>query len=660
MAADDQTDGPSTPVPAEPERAGARPRRRLPARRTGVFISYRREDSSGFAGRLHESLSSHFGAERVFRDVDTIEPGADFPTTISTHLDACGAFVVVIGREWLVDLRGRRRLDDPADWVRVELEAALQREGVLVVPVLVENATLPAADDLPPSLAPLLRRNALEVSDSRWDYDVKRLADRIEAVVGPPATTWPVRLRQAVVPRTALGAVARIVVAAAVLLGLVLGVVPLLRPSAASRPMTGDYNIAVAEFEGVDAAGRPVDSTEAHALAQSVHDLLEQRLAAIRQENLDLKLRGPDETGRVQGTTPARRAQAAATKAKQIQADVVVYGTLRTDVPNQFSAEFFLSDLHLQNAEELFGQHELGSTIVTAGDIGRNPVIRRELREQILARTNALAEFLVGLSFYEANEPQPALDHFEAARATAGWDDHDGTEVLYLFLGNTAGKLGDLGRASTYYDQALGLNPQYARALLGRAEVVLHQSWADCEAGNPEVDVGGVRAALDTFRSALSAEDQPALSDVPTKVVFGEGRVHRCLSQALVDDAWADAEREFQTVIDVFTKGNVRVRELAAQSYAELGFVHLPAVGVPNPDDRLRQALTDYQRAIELSAVDDRKAFFSSMRGSILARLGDVAQADEAYLLAIRLTDDEEARAAYEKDRQALTAPPAG
>ena len=639
------------PKPPKPPETSKPPRKRPTGH--GVFISYRREDASGFAGRLHDCLTERFGADRVFRDIDSIEPGADFPERIASSLTSCGAFVVVIGREWLVDRSGTRRLDNPQDWVRVELQAALDRDDVLVVPVLVEDASMPKAADLPEPLAPLPRLNAMSISDSRWDYDVERLTDLIDEATSSRRERLVRRLK----PRSAIGAAARVLVTAAVVVGLVWGVLPLLRPSgeAGTGRMTGDYNIAVARFDAVDATGNAVDSPEAEDLAQSVYDVLQTELEPIAKAGFDLDLRPPADTGTIRGSTPTRRAEAAAREAERIRADVIVYGTLRADVPNQFTAEFFLSDRQLQTAEELFGQHDLGSVINTDGDI-RNTVIRKAMRDQILGRTRALAEFVVGLSHYGARQYQPALAHFEAAAQTESWDDGDGKEVLYLFLGNTAGRLDDLDRASGFYDQALALNPEYARARLGRAEVLLHKARGTCEAGH--VDAAGLNAALDTFRSARSAKVQPALSDVPTKVAFGEGRVHLCLSQALEGDHWADAEREFQEVIEQYIDGNARVREVAGEAYADLGFVHLPAAGDPAAPDRYRRAAADYQSALDVSQNDDRRAFFSSMRGFILARLGEVAQADAAYRLAIQLTDDPAAKAAYESSRQALAPPP--
>ncbi|HEX8150635.1 MAG TPA: toll/interleukin-1 receptor domain-containing protein [Pyrinomonadaceae bacterium] len=145
-----------------------------------VFINYRREDASGYAGRLYEWLSGRFGRERVFMDVSAITPGSDFVKVIEEEVAACEAVLVIIGRQWLdCKADGRRRLDDPRDFVRVEIAAALARDA-LVIPVLVEGAAVPREQDLPDVLKPLARRHALELSDERWEYDAGRLHDTLE------------------------------------------------------------------------------------------------------------------------------------------------------------------------------------------------------------------------------------------------------------------------------------------------------------------------------------------------------------------------------------------------------------------------------------------------------------------------------------------------
>jgi hypothetical protein len=153
----------------------------------GIFISYRRQDASGHAGRIYDALSRRYGAEQVFLDVG-IEPGVDFVEQIDDAVGSCRLLVVVIGPDWttMQDAKGRRRLEDPADLIRVEVEAGLRRPDVRVVPVLVQGARMPTAEALPSSLASLTRRNALELSDARWNYDVDRLISTVDRVLGVP------------------------------------------------------------------------------------------------------------------------------------------------------------------------------------------------------------------------------------------------------------------------------------------------------------------------------------------------------------------------------------------------------------------------------------------------------------------------------------------
>ena len=129
----------------------------------GIFISYRREDSGPYAGRLRDALSHHFGADQVFRDIDRINPGERFPRVIEQEVGSCHALLAVIGPRWLSikDEAGQRRLDNPEDYVRLEIAAALGRgDDVLVIPVLLGPTSMPAAADLPKPLAALAECNA--------------------------------------------------------------------------------------------------------------------------------------------------------------------------------------------------------------------------------------------------------------------------------------------------------------------------------------------------------------------------------------------------------------------------------------------------------------------------------------------------------------------
>jgi hypothetical protein len=152
-----------------------------------IFVCYRREDSPGHAGRLYDHLVAHFGEQLVFRDIEAIALGADFVKAIEEAIGASSVLIAVIGPQWLAvqDRLGQRRLDNPKDFVRLELATALAR-GVRVVPVLMNDATMPTEEELPADLAPLARRNAIEVSDLRFRSDVERLIQAIDEALAEP------------------------------------------------------------------------------------------------------------------------------------------------------------------------------------------------------------------------------------------------------------------------------------------------------------------------------------------------------------------------------------------------------------------------------------------------------------------------------------------
>jgi hypothetical protein len=159
---------------------------------SGIFISYRRDDTGPVASTLHEGLRARFGPAAVFMDVAGIEPGEDFGAVIDEKVGFCDALIAVIGTGWLAsaDAAGRRRLDDPSDWVRLEIAAALDR-GIKVIPLLVDGATLPPARALPGPLARLPQHQALELRAERFDADVRRLGDTLERLgAGRNAVSW--------------------------------------------------------------------------------------------------------------------------------------------------------------------------------------------------------------------------------------------------------------------------------------------------------------------------------------------------------------------------------------------------------------------------------------------------------------------------------------
>ncbi|CAN2048731.1 formylglycine-generating enzyme [Candidatus Magnetomoraceae bacterium gMMP-13] len=148
-----------------------------------VFINYRSDDTAGYAIALYKSLSEYFHDNQIFIDVNKIEPGEDFTQVIENALNSCKVLIVLIGRNWLSasDERGRR-LDNPNDFVRLEISTALKR-NIRVIPVLLDGVSMPRFDDLPDELASLTRRHALDISNTRFNYDVDRLIKVLEKIL---------------------------------------------------------------------------------------------------------------------------------------------------------------------------------------------------------------------------------------------------------------------------------------------------------------------------------------------------------------------------------------------------------------------------------------------------------------------------------------------
>lgn len=188
---------PSAPEEARPERA--QPAKKAdplsgstspppvagstPIRTGRLFISYRREDSADVTGRIYDRLVKQFGVKQVFKDVDSIPLGVDFREHLHHVVGTCDLVLAVLGRAWLTAAHpgGGRRLDDLKDFVRIELEAALQR-GIPVIPVLVQGVSVPLESDLPTTLAPFAYRNGIPVrADPDFHRDMDRLIEGVEA-----------------------------------------------------------------------------------------------------------------------------------------------------------------------------------------------------------------------------------------------------------------------------------------------------------------------------------------------------------------------------------------------------------------------------------------------------------------------------------------------
>jgi TIR domain-containing protein len=169
-----------------------------------IFLSYRRDDSAAAAGRIYDRLRAYFGSDAVFIDVDNIPIGVNFRKHLDSVVSRCDVVLAVIGKRWAGEAEVHRRLDDPRDFVRIELESALKRE-IPVIPILIEHSRMPSEADLPASLALLADYNAIDVDQGRdFHHHVDLLIKGIEFhlrqgrthVVGPSDPARDVRIER--------------------------------------------------------------------------------------------------------------------------------------------------------------------------------------------------------------------------------------------------------------------------------------------------------------------------------------------------------------------------------------------------------------------------------------------------------------------------------
>jgi hypothetical protein len=172
------------------DRAEANRRSRSMARESVIGISYRRDDAAVYAGRIYDRLSQRFGFDLVFMDVNAILPGEDFVQAIRDRIVTAAAWVVVIGPNWASSANSRRnrRLDDPDDFVRIEVATALER-GIPVIPVLVGGAAMPSSEELPRELEKLVRRQAIALDQSSFEHGMDQLIHALEQLGAVPATS---------------------------------------------------------------------------------------------------------------------------------------------------------------------------------------------------------------------------------------------------------------------------------------------------------------------------------------------------------------------------------------------------------------------------------------------------------------------------------------
>jgi len=370
------------------------------------------------------------------------------------------------------------------------------------------------------------------------------------------------------------------------------------------RPMGGDINIAVAEFELL--SGDDDTQLEALSLADSIHDRLSQRLECgdATRDGVLFQCRSPEDIGVVAGRDSALRAEAAADLADRLRADIVIYGTVSEDSGQVvFTPSVFLADRQLTGAEDLIGPHEL-SAESGSFELANQ---RRDFRNAVDLRTENLTDLVFALADYATGEHEAAASQIQVLVDGDSWstDRH----LLYLLLGNLRGRLDDPAAAEAAYLASLAASPGYGRALVGVAEVAYQKAIGTSGCNEEDVTADDLDTARAAYGTAAAAPIQPPLAHVAHRATFGLARINLCATQIGFIDGWDEARQQFADVAAEYEEGGGALIELAAESYSSMAWIDLSTAPTIDAQRELAPAaISNLERARELSRLAERDA----------------------------------------------------
>lgn len=405
------------------------------------------------------------------------------------------------------------------------------------------------------------------------------------------------------------------------------------------RQMSGDINVLYVPFT----SDRTVPTELVKVVAESYGGELQQRLPRALDElnggdsDYNVQVRVLDRLDIGPDSSTAERVEMYERIMHDHDSDIVVSGHLADTGESVVSqSEVFISESTLGGAAELGGVHylDLSSTPV---EPERSAEGRRRSRAQFADQIEAYARFIAAISLYVYGDNVAALSGLERVRNE--WSSPQRRKVVDVFLGNAWGRLNDDVKAQSYYSEAIKLDPSYARARLGLAEIDYQRGKGEgCRHGSVVHEIIEANALqYDAIFQAVSGESSDT-QDILERAAFGRGRANLCLSLAMLDaDRLASAQDDFSFVIDRFDGGKNRLRPLAAESHANRGLSLLPqGTGNSRSIEQYMDAAEDYRAAIFLARDDARKGVFYGMLGFIESQVGGSA-ARSCYLKAKEL-----------------------
>jgi Flp pilus assembly protein TadD len=402
--------------------------------------------------------------------------------------------------------------------------------------------------------------------------------------------------------------------------------------------MKGELNIAIAEF-AVNSTSTGIPTDAGLTVAQQIYTRISNGLTErVADKDVSYEIWSPDKTGVVLDEDHAIKLSS------RINADILLYGLITGDGATQsIQSQFYVSARSFSRIPEFVGEHLLGNSIIATGT---DDILARVETNRIIAnRAQALMLVALGIISYNFEDYQQALELFTEAAQLDAWQVEQGKETVYLLIGNSTARLDRLEEARDNFESALAVNPEYARAHIGLAEVYFRHAMGNPPAQNPlDISIMDLQKAEAEFKAASSAADQPTSADIDIKVAFGLGRIALVryeISQRKDYNELQFAQREFKSIVVAANTGNTRIIELAALSHGYLGTIAFL-------NENFQEAKVEYQTAIANTTSPRVKAGFFAQLGDLYVHEDNIQQAIKAYEQAVYLAP-QDIRVLYEQ-----------
>lgn len=424
-------------------------------------------------------------------------------------------------------------------------------------------------------------------------------------------------------------------------------------------PMTGNLNVAVVGFSNWTKGGCNIEKNSGILIANAFFAQLENdrmKDQFYQNSNILLQLRAPNKLSALPGQSVEEITKSAEKLAIQINAQIVIYGVITCSELTQkpsYQLIFYVAPASFGDAQELIGEFSFSSDILEGGiNSGQDYV---ELNKSLQQKVEIISLVVKSIASFLGENYARSLDYLSSALASSLWDTQSGEEVIDIIAGNAATKFGlslnangnvdqainEIEKARSYYDAANAITMadgkgDYARSYIGLAGVENFYAVLKTTTSNNinDIDLSAIDHEQKLLDKALTASYSPLTADIPQKVAFDRAQIYLTLYQLKKDNNdLVNAKTNYQSVINSFNGGNIRIREMAAHSYAGLAIIARITRDV-------KSALSDYQSALKITRIPSLQAQYLLQLGNTYYAEGDLKSALMYYEETLKRKND--------------------